>query len=861
MINLSNGLTGLSLLSGSNSFLGLGGTSGTFETGAVRVARAQFTLPEIPPPWKTAGKAAPMSAQVAAIKRMASLVDKAVTGVNALPEDVQTAFTAYKALDRLRLLAETASARTTGSGERTLLQTVFARGLDDLQSFLGAAPSDVLNLAFAQPKRRAESLPVIAPASLLTAKVAGVGVAAARDAALPGMSGDEKFLISLSNAGTSAAVTVDLAGTTRPPTLDSVAGAINAAIAAVPGWSVRFTPTKADGKWGFSIERAGTERVAIDQIGAGDALMVATGTTSADASAFVRMLRFDQPEGAMDRRTLGTVAGIDSDATERARLGDEKAGQVLAPTTAAAIATDAQGFSYVVGTTTGDVGTSLSDGNEDLFLTKLDSEGAIVWQRALGAAGAAQGAAVTVAADGDIVVAGTVTGGFDGAASDGDMLVARFSSSGDEEMSKLVRAVGADKASAVAVGADGTIFVGGKSAAGDAFLARVDAAGRQTERLTIDSGGTDGVTALAIDAAGNLLALTREGAESKLRRLDGAALSNTLATANLGAVDARAIARAADGGIAVVGARIVGGGRDGFVTRLDASLNNLGTTSIATAGDDQLDSAAFLNGALYVGGRTTGTLDGTRLGTMDGFVSRIDAATGQVQSNRQFGLAGSRAEPVRVAAARGGNTVLGALGLHRGVLTPDASAKLVAQTGLRVGDEFGIRVEGEPLRKIVIGADDTLTTLADRVRRITGSKATVSTPKVGAGNVLRIEMKTGFEAELVAGADGRDALAKLGLPAARIQAPDPVAKNAPRVRPGGSFGLDLTDALAIGTREDAGVALARIKSAISVTQTGYRSLYWDEGKAALVNGAGAGGASTAREQAQMTQYQAALDRL
>ena len=37
-----------------------------------------------------------------------------------------------------------------------------------------------------------------------------------------------------------------------------------------------------------------------------------------------------------------------------------------------------------------------------------------------------------VAADGDIVVAGTVAGGFDGAASDGDILVARFGPGGDE---------------------------------------------------------------------------------------------------------------------------------------------------------------------------------------------------------------------------------------------------------------------------------------------------------------------------------------------------------------------------------------------------------------------------------------------
>lgn len=889
MINLSNGLAGLSLLSGNNSFLSFGAGAVGIETRAVRQARAQFTLPETTPPWRDTAKPTPVSAQVSAVKRLGSIIDKPAMGAAALPDDVGTAFRAYKALERLRILADGAAKTSTSASERASLQAVFVRGLEDLESFLGTAPSDVLQLAFAQPARRAESLALVAPSALLGGTVLGKGVAASRTAALPGLTGDEKFSIALSRPGAADTITVDLAGTTRPPTLDSVSAAINAAIMAVqqrnadgtvfldaqgqtqPAWAVRFTPDKSSGTWGLAVTRTSTETVAIDQIGAGDALMVATGMAAPGVPGTVRMLRFDEPDGTLAQRTLGTIAGIDADATERAKIAAAAAGNVFAQTTAAAIATDAQGFSYVVGTTSGDLGDTLADG-EDLFLSKLDSEGAVIWQRALGAAGRAQGAAVSVAANGDVVVAGTVTGGLDGANSDGDMLVARFDASGNEEFATLVRAAGADAASAIAVGADGTVFVGGKSAAGDAFIARLDAGGRLAERRTIDSGGTDGVTALAVDDAGNLLALTREGTEAKLRRLDGTAISTDLASINLGTADARALARADDGSIAVVGATSIalggtqvnatGGGRDGFVARIDAGLSMVSVTYLATADDDQLDSAAFMNGALYVGGRTTGALDGARRGALDGFVSRIDAATGAVQSNRQFGQPAARTEPVRLAAARGGNTVLGALGLHRGTITPELSAKLVSQTALRAGDEFSVRLEGGVLRKIVIGADDTLTTLADRIRRITGLKATVSTPKNGDGNVLRIDMKAGFTAELVAGANGKDALAKLGLPAARISSPDVVAANAPKVRPGGSFGLNLTGALGIGTAVDAKIALARVKAAISVTQTGYRSLYWDDGKAAIVNGRRGGtGASTAREQAQLTQYQAALDRL
>lgn len=889
-LNVSNGLAGLGILTGSNSFAAQGAASAAIETRAVRQAKALFTTPVVPPPWKSAAARTTVSAQVSAIARMGSIVDKAAAGAKALPDDVQTAFTAYKALDRLRLLAESAAGKTATAATRASLGTVFARGLDDLQAFLGTAPSDKLQLSFAQPARRAESVVLTSPAALLASKVAGAGVALARDAPLAGLTGSERLRVGLSKAGTGDSVTVDLAGTPQPPTLDSVATAINTAIAAVPQlyadgsvaldaqgktvpkWGVRFVPDKSSGKWGLSIEQTGAESVAIDQIGAGDALVVATGTASSNAPPALRMLRFDDPAGAMARRTLGTIAAIDSDATDRAKLAAAGAADVPAPTSAAAIVTDAQGFSYVVGTTRGDIGANLSDGAEDLFLSKLDSEGAVVWQRSLGASGAAEGAAVSLAPNGDIVVAGTVKGAFDGAASDGDMLVARFDTHGNETFATLVRSAGADKASAVAVGTDGAIFVGGKSGRGDAFLARLDAAGRLVERRTIDSGGSDGVTALAIDGNGALLALTREGAAARLRRIDAHALSTDLASVSLGAADARAIALAADGGIAVVGAtgstlpgaqvNTTSGGRDGFVARIDARMSSLSVTYLATGGDDQADSLAFMGGALYVGGRTTGALGEARLGSVDGFVSRIDPATGAIKSIRQFGQPSLRTDPVRIAAASGGDTVLGALGLHRGTLTPETSATLVAQTGLRAGDEFSIRMEGGASRKVVIAEADTLTTLAARVRRITGSRATVATPKSGGGNVLRIEAKAGVSIELIAGADGKDALAKLGLAAARIAAPDAVPSDAPRVRPGGSFGLGLTSALGIDTAADAGVALARIKQAISIAQTGYRSLYWDEGKANLVNGGSAArGASTSRERAQVGQYQAALDRL
>ena len=48
-----------------------------------------------------------------------------------------------------------------------------------------------------------------------------------------------------------------------------------------------------------------------------------------------------------------------------------------------------------------------------------------------------------------------------------------------------------------------------------------------------------------------------------------------------------------------------------------------------------------------------------------------------------------------------------------------------------------------------------------------------------------------------------------------------------------------------------------------MTQTAYRSLYWDAGKAAIINGGagGAGGGASPRQLAQIANYQDALARI
>lgn len=888
----------------------------SYDSKAVRTAKAQFTTGATVAPWKSSDALPVNASQVAAITALRSIITPATTDSNGtfLPKDVQTSFTAYQALDKLRVLAETASAKTTSDAQRAQLQKTFLKGLDDLQSYLGTAPSDLVKLAYGKPSSSVTSNKLV---STNVYETEGKGLVSKRSDAIPGLAGTERFSITLSKPGTAAqTVAIDLSQGAQPPTLDSVAAQLNAAIASIPNlntsgtpqldangnvvprWKSTFKVTNESGKWGFTLSNpTGIEQVTLDQTNAKDALVVATGQTALDAPSSTQLFRFDDPAGDNTRVAMGTIQALDRQATAqnvaagktttitttstdldgKVKTVKTTTSNVYANTDAAAVVTDAQGNSYIVGTTKGDLGANLSDGDNNLFLTKVDGAGNVVWQRSLGATGSSTGAAVSLAPDGSVVVAGTVTGSFGGASTDGDMVVAKYAANGDEKFSTVIRSAGTDIAKAVAVGADGSVYVGGRIAAGnDGFVARIDANGKIAERRTLTGPGSDSVNALAVDDAGNVLALVSHDGNAELRKLQGSSLATDMGSLSLGTADARVIAIADDGTIAVGGAtstalagaqvNALSGNRDGFVTRIDAGLSNASTTYLGSAADDQVDSIAFMNGDLYAGGRTTGDLAATRRGPTDGFVARIDAATGAVQNTTQFGQALLRTEPVRIAADTGGASAVSALGYGRGTINAVASSKVTTQTGLKAGDYFSFKADDGAVRKLTILADDTLQSIATRMQGMLGaSKATVTATAVDGVQQLRITMKSGHALQLLAGTGENDALAKLGMEPQRISSPAPVSSNAPKVRPGGNFGLDLGEGLSLSTADMAKVALGKVKDAISMSQTAYRSLYWDDTKAKMVDGskpnAATGTESTAIVNAQLANYQAALARL
>lgn len=1056
MTNTTSGLIGLSILTGGNAFQTVGAAKS--DTAAVLAAKAQFTTPPTVAPWTQAlDTSIPDAAKASIIKGMTTIIDKPNKDEAAGSDDVETSFIAYKALDRLRILAQAATAPGTSDADRTSLQKAFSKGLSDLQTFLAGAPGNLVNLVFgaatslakgagimptqdistitakgvvsdqpknpdfspaaikgnevltidlgngkdrinvdlrkagtpptaagiqkaindaiaAIPKKDANGQPVLDgdgnPVSRYQASYSvaangdgsfaltlnAAGDAVSLDQAptpgytlpIPGVTGNEVLLVHLSKGGhTQADVRLDLSTIQpQPPTLQSIADALNAKIKALgnaqnpdgspildnqgnplPLYGAEFHPTRgANGAYGLSVD-AGASFVTIKQESSGDALVVVNSQTQYDTPGGARVTRVtDRPDG-LNSQYLGNVSATDRKASadaakkqqDRQNAATDPDDSTLATDTtkvpaalnAQSSVTDADGNTYIIGTTPGDLGTHRSDGGDDLFVAKVDSEGNIIWQQTLGVAGEARGAAISLTPDGGVVVAGSVTGAFDGnlGTTGSDMMVARFDSSGTKQFATSIPSPGEDVATAVAIDPnDGSIYLGGKADAdhgGKAYIAHLDASGKMIRQTAIDSVDADGnsknttdtVNALAFDKEGNLLALTREdGSEAKLRRIDADDLSTT-ATVSLGAADARAIAVGADGTIAVAGATQAaigvgtqangyGGGRDGFVTQFADDLGSAVTTYIHstsgpdnTAADDQIDSVTFMNGQVYVGGRTNGDLGATRKGDVDGFVSGIDAS-GAITETTQFGSIGATSDAVHVTTSTGGDNILGALGLKSGDLNAEVSTTLSSQLGLDEndvstftdatgtqhsevlsnGDTFSVQLDGGRVQKITIDPGETMSSLSLKVQQLTGGAASLSTSYDADGNrVIGFSVTQGHTFSLLAGPDGRDALAKMGLAPTRLHSAASPPANAPAVKPGGDFSLNLDTSLSLGTQTDAKAALDAITSAISMTQSAYRSLYWDDGKAALVNGTF--GPGSAEQQKQLANYQAALQRL
>lgn len=201
-------------------------------------------------------------------------------------------------------------------------------------------------------------------------------------------------------------------------------------------------------------------------------------------------------------------------------------------------------------------------------------------------------------------------------------------------------------------------MLGGSNAgANDAFLASYDAAGNFLWIRQFGTINSDSATGVAVDAAGNIhvvgntggsLAGTHVGGgDAFLAKYDSA--GGLLWSRQLGTTTgdyARGGAVDLDGSVYMGGDTLGSlggpnaGGRDAFLAKYDASGTLLWTRQFGTASEDYVTAVVVdASGNCFLSGHTAGNLGGPSAGGSDAFLAKCDAS-GNLLWTKQFGTAG-----------------------------------------------------------------------------------------------------------------------------------------------------------------------------------------------------------------------------
>jgi hypothetical protein len=831
----------------------------------------------------------------------------------ATPDDLEKLFTAYQALSKLDALATSAASDGTVSGARLGLDKQFQKGFGQLNDFLSGQTFDKLTLIEGQKLPTTKSTLAV-PRTILS-QYTGTAVVNGQYTDPVTLSGDQKFTVQVKKSGNTIAVPIDLSLMTGPATLDNIASYINSALSANGIVSRVARNEVAEGKFGLVVNGTETETLSFLAPTGTPALYVA-GTSGTGSNTAGLLTRIDD-DGTSGSMVFGKrIEGVESTSTTTTTVKDATSAtgsttatvtnNVLAPTSAKSTAVDADGHVYVVGSTQGAVNGEQIQGTQDAYLTKYDSTGHVLWTRLLGATSNADGFAVATDSKGNVVVAGRVDAPLTQSAVGGklDSFVTKYNAEGEEIFTRQTDPLSDDGATALAIGPDDSIYVGGyaKSAisasasyagSGDATLTKLSPTGTRIFSQEFGTAGSDTTRGVAIAADGNVLVASVENDHAVLRKFDSATGASTpLWTVDLGALQGGDIGALTVSGNAVYiggstsNAALTGGGaasivhassggKDGFVAKVTdngASAAQGYVSYIGSGASDAVRGITTANGAVYVTGDTQGALPGQmQSGTTNGFAAKLDAS-GAISWIQQYSGQAGIAAGASIAVAAKGSSVLDQLGLPTGTFDFSTSQLLTANSTLRAGATFGISVNGKPARTVTIAADDTIQSLKTRINAILLQAGKASSSYSSAGYQLQMTVNSGNSVEFLPGKDGFDALKGLGIQAGSIvnetkgadtDTPSTTIAPADLTPQNNYVALGMDKTMSLTTKDAASKAQTQIESAMRNNRLAYTTL--TQGK--FIAGTGkyaqqqSAGAAPAYLQNQIASYKAALARL
>lgn len=308
-------------------------------------------------------------------------------------------------------------------------------------------------------------------------------------------------------------------------------------------------------------------------------------------------------------------------------------------------------------------------------------------------------------------------------------------------------------------------------------------------------------------------------------------------------------------------------GMDAFAARLSTDLSSAAGDRLTYFGgttDDTVTAMTVSDGKVWIAGLAAADQPGaTAISTKDGYIAQLDLVTGTASAQRVTGKDGY-ASATSIAVDATGASALDKLGLPKGTLLYADSAKVAAATSARPGDSFQIRTaEGGRLATVTLEAGDTLDTLAIKVKRAAGSKAKVEVVSDGDFRRLKITPATkNSTVEVLPGKGDSDFLASLGLTPGVIRNTIVGADGKSASADGGGpvFGLGLPAELDVSSETAVKNTLAVLSKSLSKVRDAYRQLE-AAAKPQPVTPKGQSGAVPAYLTSQISNYQAALDRL
>ncbi len=828
-----------------------------------------------------------------------------------MEQDNQKLFSLYSAVNTLASLSQMAQSSTATSGQLVGLNDRFQTGLAQVQQYLSSTSFNNFNLQAAQPSASVTSTAGIDFGGFTYATKQLVTNSNLNNA-MPGLSASESFTIGITKGGVTTNVPIDLSQVPGTLNLGNVITYINGQLSAA-GFSTRFQKTETggtaisdtDATYGLQVTPGGVEQVSFSAASTPSLYLVGssglateTDTTTNTVTSAVTTTPPDQTG------RLTKLSGLNGTPSSTFSVNQQASSGITA---AQATQVDASGNVYVIGTATGNFANQLNQGTQDVYLTKYDSAGNVVFQNLLGSGGNANAYGLALDPSGGVVVTGastadlTTTSVADG---NNDSFVARYDANGNQTWIKQIQTLATNQSNAVSVDASGNITIGGSVSGGvigagqtsqgnaDAFLAQFDSNGKLLAENQFGTSGNDSVAATATAPDGSLYVASVQNGHAILAKYTGGNITAAPAwTQDLGDL----AAGGSIGGLAVSGGKVyvsgatsnanltaggsasiaapASGGIDAFVFSATDNGSSVSPDTVSYIGTSGTDTAGAVtvasDGTVYVAGTTTGTFAGAQRSVPNvnnAFAAALNTSGG-IEWTQQYGGADGVSTGAGLAIDTQGSSVLDALGLPRGTIALNQSVDLTNQTTLRAGDSFQLQIQGTAARTATITIDpgETFDSLAVKINAQLGSIGSASVNYTGNGSNLKIQINAGNTVNLVAGPDDFDALSRLGIAAGVLTAPATGSASTTTttttqagVTP--TFGLGLTGGvtgpLDISTKTGADLARSTLLSVLSNIQSTYQTTNKPPpGPSTPGNTSGSANASTT---AQLANYSLAL---